>query len=133
MGSSNASYDEIVKEFTVRTERPENKIRQCVVEGEWNGEILECDKCGMRNPTIGVYICDFCDTSYCLICTPTTKYFYFGDTALTFCTNRCRRGCIDEDYDGDIVCKRCMTLKPQMEMQRIDQNIGDVCVDCLTI
>ena len=131
MASNNTSYDEVIAEFTARTQRPENKIRQCVMEGDWNGEIMECDKCGMRNPTIGLYICDFCDTTYCLICTPKTRYFHVDDSTLTFCTKGCLRGCIEADYEEGIVCIRCFELKSECDMQKIDQNIGNKCTDCL--
>jgi hypothetical protein len=133
MGSDKVTYEEIIAEYTARTQKPENKIRQCIVEGDWNGEIMECDKCGMRNPTVGLYICDYCDTTYCLICVPKTRYFYVGETALTFCSKGCMRGCNQTDYEGCVVCIRCKELKAQSSMQRIDSNIGDVCTQCLMV
>jgi hypothetical protein len=131
MGSDNTTYENVIAEFTARTQTPQNEMRQCIVEGEWNGEVMECDKCGMRNPTIGLYICDNCDSTYCLICTPKTRYFYVGNTPLTFCTKSCRLDCLHSDYGGSKVCIRCHELKTQSEMQRIDADIGEVCTDCL--
>ena len=132
MAAENVSYSEVIAEYMERTQKPENKIRQCVVEGKWNGEIMECDKCGMRNPTIGLYICDFCDTTYCLICTPKTRFFVVGETPLTFCTKSCMRGCVDADYDECFVCIKCRYLKSDSDRQRIDLDIGDICVQCLS-
>jgi hypothetical protein len=130
-GSQSVSYEQTIAEFTERTKRPENVMRQCMVEGDWDGEVEECDKCGMRNPTIGLYLCDFCDNLYCLICTPRTICFRIDDMVLSFCTNKCKRQCLAEDYSEHAVCKRCLQLKPQSHMQRIDPNIGDVCRTCL--
>jgi hypothetical protein len=130
--SDNPSYESVLDEYTARTQRPENVMRQCIVEGKWNGEILECDKCGMRNPTIGLYVCDFCDITYCLICTPKTRFFFVGDTPLTFCSKSCTRGCLEDSYEECVVCIRCKKLKSEEDMQRIDEKIGNMCMECLS-
>jgi hypothetical protein len=129
--SQNLSYEQTVAEYTARTQTPENFLRQCMVDGKWNGQVEECDKCGMRNPTIGLYLCDFCDSLYCLICTPRSVYFYVDDMALSFCTKNCRKMCLAEDYSNHAVCKRCHRLQPRSHMQRIDPQLGDVCITCM--
>jgi hypothetical protein len=125
------SYEEALAEFIRRTELPENKMRQCLLKDKWNGEVVECDKCGLSNPTIGLYVCDYCDTLYCLSCTPTTHYFYVDNMTLTFCSKHCRKECVRIDYKDNTVCRECLQLTCDGQIQRIDPCIGQVCLQCL--
>jgi hypothetical protein len=105
--------------------------RTCIVD-EWDGDVRVCETCRREIAENGIYICDHCLDLYCILCVEEGSVCEVDDKIHTFCTQECMHDFVEEsDLEIYMTCEICQRDFPEAHIQRIDREIGTVCLPCL--